>query len=889
MADPVWNGTADLLPLALSRPHQALEQARQLLGRDPPPFEASVARQAIGIVLREFGDIDAAVDELRTARRLARLSRSADREADVLATLGVALVFAGRTTAGRKALDLAVLNSAGRLRGRIQLRRGGVLVVLGHYREALADLNGAIAVLRLAGDRMWEARALTERAFCHLALGSVRQAAADLGQTEEMFRATGQELESADAVAHRGVLALHIGDLPTALACFDAAAERFERLGVSDPSLSAHRCRALLAAGLAQEAFIEADSAIERLERVHGQPSKLAELTLLAADCALAAGRPQVALDRAATAIGLFGNQRRRWWQSHARLVLVRAELAAGPPTAALLATAVQCAAELADLSSSDLPLGRLVAGRLALALGRAAVAEQYLSAAARARWSGPAQTRTVGWLAEALLAEAAGNTRRLMRACRRGLEVIDEHRETLGSSELRAQATTLGAQLAGLGQRHALRLDRPRLLLTWCERWRAGALSIHSARPPDDEELQADLAAVRMISSRLVDVRAQGLPTGALQAEQLRLERAARARALRTRASGTPAPADFDVPALLARLGDDILLELADVDGELHVLLCGSGLVRRFPAGRLDRAVTQIHSVRFGLSRLAHGRSRLAPEEILKQVETGSLVLERTLLGEALAHLGDRDVIVVPPGRLHAAPWALLPALRDRVMSVAPSAASWLRARDSTEGGEGVMPASDLGLVPHGQGVVLVHGPGLASHGEEVLRIAADYASVSPAVVLGDGTATAARVLAAMDGADLVHIAAHGTFRDDSPQFSALRLDDGPLMVYDLERLHRAPRQVILSSCDSGQVAAIGSDELLGLAASLIQLGTAGIVASVVPVNDLAAVPLMVALHRRLRAGSSLPAALRDARLAAGSDPVALATGWSFLALGSG
>jgi hypothetical protein len=37
--------------------------------------------------------------------------------------------------------------------------------------------------------------------------------------------------------------------------------------------------------------------------------------------------------------------------------------------------------------------------------------------------------------------------------------------------------------------------------------------------------------------------------------------------------------------------------------------------------------------------------------------------------------------------------------------------------------------------------------------------------------------------------------------------------------------------------------------------------------VASVVPVNDVAVVPLMVALHRELRGGASLAEALRDAR----------------------
>ena len=88
--------------------------------------------------------------------------------------------------------------------------------------------------------------------------------------------------------------------------------------------------------------------------------------------------------------------------------------------------------------------------------------------------------------------------------------------------------------------------------------------------------------------------------------------------------------------------------------------------------------------------------------------------------------------------------------------------------------------------------------------------------------------------------------MAAHGTFRADSPLFSAIELDDGPLTVYDLERLRQAPYRVVLSSCNS----AVGADELLGLVSSLITLGSAGVVASVVPVNDPASVPLMLALH---------------------------------------
>ena len=57
----------------------------------------------------------------------------------MLATLGVGLVFAGRTVSGRNTLDAAVRQSTGQLRGRTLLRRGGALLLLGHHREALED------------------------------------------------------------------------------------------------------------------------------------------------------------------------------------------------------------------------------------------------------------------------------------------------------------------------------------------------------------------------------------------------------------------------------------------------------------------------------------------------------------------------------------------------------------------------------------------------------------------------------------------------------------------------------------------------------------------------------------------------------------------------------
>jgi CHAT domain-containing protein len=225
---------------------------------------------------------------------------------------------------------------------------------------------------------------------------------------------------------------------------------------------------------------------------------------------------------------------------------------------------------------------------------------------------------------------------------------------------------------------------------------------------------------------------------------------------------------------------------------------------------------------------------------------------------------------VIVPPGRLGAVPWMLMPTLRDRAVTLAPSAAAWLRARRAKP--------------PPSRRVALVAGPQLATGGAEVVQLQSRYPE---SVLLGQGSATAERVLQALDGAWLAHIAAHGTFRADNPLFSSVRLDDGPLIVHDFERLGRAPYQLVLSSCDSGMAAAVGAGELLGLVSSLIPLGAAGVIASVVPVNDPAAVPLMLALHAALQTGASLPEALLAARQTASGDALAAATALSFVAFG--
>ncbi|MEW2294531.1 CHAT domain-containing protein [Streptomyces sp. NPDC006743] len=857
----------DLLPMVFADPGEALARARALLGSRPSPLHASVAHQVIGIWQRDFGDLRLALRHLRRARDLAARAESAEREADVLATLGVALVHAGRTRQGLAAFERGVARGTGHTRARVRYRRAYVWWVLGRHREALEDVRRAVGVLRQADDVIWTARALTLRATVHLALGAVERADADFTAAEALWDTTGQEHDKADAVESRGLAAFRRGDVPAALRLLDEAEERYAKLGTPTFMLNIRRCEVLMAAGLAPEALAEADAAITELDRLGGQSTRKAELLLAAARAARLADDPHTAIARAAEAVRLFGGQRRAWWAAHARLVLLEARAATGGRSGRLVANAAAVARQLAAFGSPAAPEAALLAGRIALALGRPAEAERHLAVAARSRRGGPPLARMTGWAAQALRARAAGSGRGVLEACRRGLDVLDDHRMTLGASELRARATAQGAELAALAQQAALASGSPRRLLVWSERWRATVLSAPPTRPPADPALLSGLTAFREIAARAQEARQDGHPVPALEREQRRLEREIRSRTLHLRGEA-PGGGDRFAPArLLERLGDGYLVELAVLDGRVHVLLCGQGRVRRFEAGRLAEAVTEAEHVQAGLRRLAHPGAAAR----LPLVEAAGRRLEELLLGPAARHLGSGPVVVVPPGSLHRVPWALLPSLRERVLSVSPSAGSWLRARETAP-------------PPVGR-PVLVRGPGLATGGAEVPELAGRYGT---ATVLEGGAAHVSRVLRELDGAALAHIAAHGTFRADSPLFSSLTMADGPLIVHDFERLDRSPYRIILSCCDTARFASVGADELLGLVTALLPLGTAGVVACSAPVNDEAVVPLMLALHKGIGAGLSLAEALRDARAAVSGDATHQATGWAFSAFGA-
>ncbi len=780
-------------------------------------------------------------------------------------SLVVALADAGRTSDALDEAERARPLLKGADLSRLLAQRALVLQRIGRYEEALSCYRQALPGLRRDGDSLWEARLLGNRGPLRAYLGDHRGALRDLQRCAEVAEANGLRNQLARAKQNLGFAMILAGDVPAALELLDEAADVRQERG-DDGSLLLDRAEALLTAGLGAEASESAAAALIGLEE-RGLAYDAAEARLLFARAALSAGRPQDARAAAERAATEFAQQRRPAWTRLARQVSVLARWDAGERGAALTraarTTADDCAAAgwtVASLSA------RFVAARAALESSSLTTARTLLADVAVARGSGSAEARATGWHAEALLRLANHDRRGAERALRRALAVRADNAAALGATDLRAHAAVFGEELASAGLKLAVEDRRPTGVLAWAERSRASTLQSRPARPPSDAALATELGLLRAVTAHLREELLAGRPGTELRQQQLKLESAVRARARHARGSSASLRAGdaFDVKSLADQLGDRVLVELVRNGHDLHAVTVANGRVAMHDLCRYDEATTETTALRFALTRLSHATGSPRVRELaLRGRQVAAERLDMLVLAPLRTVLGDRPLVVVPTGDLHALPWPVLPSLVGRSTVVAPSARLWQRAsRGERRSG----------------GVALVAGPHLDHAEAEIAALAGAYPEAD---VLTGAAATAEAVSKAIDGASLAHLATHGHFRSDNPQFSALELADGPLTVYDLERLSEPPETVVLSACDSGMSEVKPGDELMGLAAAVMALGTRTLVASAVPVADEPTRPFMQAFHARLVAGVGAAEALAVTSAETGLD--------GFVCLGSG
>jgi len=847
--------------LVLVDPQQARKQALTAATRaraDHDRAALSVAERALGLVARECQDLDGAIDHLRLAIRIADRADHPALAAEARMSLSVVLVHRGRTAGALREADRATQVLRGPAAGMAQQQRALVLQHLGRHDEALEGYRRALPTLRRAGNTLVEARVLCNRGVLHVQRGALAAAERDLLRADALFSELGQTVGVAGARHNLAWVAARRGDVPTALRWFDAADVQYRALGTRRAELLIDRAELLLSVRLLSEARQAIEDAITELTG-GGTEAGLAEARLMLAQVALLEGDVATAKEAAGLAARAFGRQHRPSWNVVARHALVQAASAGGDCSPRTLRAALQSAEELGAagwvVAAID---ARILAARIALDLGKIDEAAAELTTASRARNRGLADVRSRAWHAQALLCLARNQRKRAETSLRAGLEVLEEYRASIGATELRAHVSAHGADLAVTGLRLAIEDGHVGRSFEWAERWRARSLMRRGARPPHDPELASRLVALRQIVAERQEAALGGGRSTVLLRRQAQLEQEIR-DICRRRSGDTgtlPIETALSVEALGEALGDRAMVELVELDGRLHALTVTGAGAELHALGTVAEAETELGWLQSCLRRLAHGHgSASARAAASVAAYFAADRLDALLMGPLLDDIGDRSVVVVPTGVLHAFPWSLLPSCRGRSVTVTPSARLWW---------EGA-------LAPPWQDrrVVLVAGPRLTYAEAEVARLGREYGGTTSLVGDAAGVET---VLRRLDGAGLAHIAAHGRFRADNPLFSCLELADGPLTVYDLESLARAPQLLVLSACESGLSAVHPGDELMGLAAAVLALGTRSLIASVVAVPDEETSDVMLALHRHLRSGLSPAAAL--ATVQAGEAP---------------
>lgn len=457
--------------------------------------------------------------------------------------------------------------------------------------------------------------------------------------------------------------------------------------------------------------------------------------------------------------------------------------------------------------------------------------------------------------LAEAELAGAQGHRGQALRKVRSGLALIDSHRGTLGSLDLLTGVAALGADLAAHGLRAALAGSSPRQVFAWSERCRAQAFRFRPTRAPEDEQTAEALAELRQLAQQMHADEAAGHRRPALRRRCLELEQVIRERGWQLPGVGerlAPAP----VAAVHEALAEDglALVSLLNVGGGLLALVLVDGRCHLHRLSAYEPVAEAARRLAGDLNAQAGRNLRPA----LRAVIEASVQRQLGVLAGALAAplrqalSAARGIVLIPTMGLSAVPWGLLPGLRGRPLTVAPSALVWLAARRATEP-----------FVRDGSSSVLVAGPDLEHAEREIERLGAVHPK---ARTLRGERATVSATLSALDGASFAHFAAHGHHERENVLFSRLDLADGPLMAHDLQRLDRTPGHVVLSACDVGQAVVRAGDELLGFTAALLHLGTSTVISSLTRVPDAVAERVMTAYHRGVALGASPADALAAA-----------------------
>ncbi len=239
-------------------------------------------------------------------------------------------------------------------------------------------------------------------------------------------------------------------------------------------------------------------------------------------------------------------------------------------------------------------------------------------------------------------------------------------------------------------------------------------------------------------------------------------------------------------------------------------------------------------------------------------------------LIAPLRQHLQAKHLIFVPHGPLHFLPFHALKngdtyLCDTHTVSYAPSATVFALCQEKPPS---EMSASLVMGIPDERAPQIL---------DEVQSVAAILPNSD--LLLGDQATTEVLKKKGSQSA-LLHIATHGTYRQDNPMFSGIRLGDGYLNLYDLYQMRLSARHVTLSGCATGMNFVAAGDELLGLQRGLFCAGAASLLLSLWDVHDRSTAELMQSFYKgymEIRRYGAFPPIRHEAAPPAKSPPLFL------------
>ena len=813
----------------------------------------------------QAGRPTAALRQLRVVRRKAERFGGARDARTVVARTFISEAAPHFDVTGDMAGALALLDRADAVAhevGSVDLlakaagQRALVLLRSGDTHGAMAAFDVAVELIDGAAPRD-RALIMLNRGVLHLEHRDLARASGDLARSSEYAEAVADARLEAMAQHNLGYIDYLAGRIPRALSTFERAAELW-RPEQPHPVLLLDHARGLREAGLLREADEVLARASEtcRRDRLF---QDLGETELVRAECALAMNEPKTARAFALAARRRFERRENVRWQRKAELMVLRADRAAldrrGPRArrSALLALADRCDGLAADCHRELRPdLARaadLLATECRLRAGLSA------DTPARVRAVDPLATRLHVREVRALRALHDDDEARALREVRRGLVELGNFQRALGSLDLRTGGAVHGVALARLGLGIAVDRGNVPRVLEMVERSRAISTRLPQVRPPDDATTARMLSELRQVEEEARGLEGDPLAVGVVA--RLRIRAAGLQRDIRARAwelEGDEDTAAVHAPRLAhvragVRDSGSVFVSFARHRRRWLAVVVRRTRARLVPLAQTNEENELVRLASADLYALAmpHLPGPIA-DAVRGSLHAGLARLD-ALLVAPLRVDGERLVLSCS-GPLAVLPWSLLPSRSGLSTVVTPSAGTWLQGRSGTR------PAA-----PH---VVALAGPGLHQSEKEARGVAMTWAD---AELLAGEQATTAAAHDALARADVLHVAAHGTHRSDSPLFSSLRLGDGPLYAYELDPARGVPGCVSLSACEAGLATLRPGDEGLGLTHVLLHVGVPSVVAGVARVRDDVAAVVMQRVHEEMAGGTGSAEALAAAQ----------------------